>query len=90
MKIIFALWLAFLMALSDVIHAADAPGAMASPHYKQALRYVPKGADIIEIIETRENTVMYKGLYIKFDLNGACYMIYRGNYHFGLTMDGCG
>ena len=69
---------------------ADTAKALASPHYHQALKYVPKGAVIIDIIETRESRVMYKGIYIKYDLNGSCYMIYKGNRHFGLTMDGCG
>jgi len=81
--------IAMLLTMSTV-HAADTAKALASPHYNQALKYVPKGADIIDIIETRESKVMYKGIYIKYEINGSCYMIYKGNMHFGLTMDGCG
>jgi len=94
MKILFALWLAILMATSNVInqaHAADKPEILLSPHYKQALRNVPQGADITEIISTRATLTRWgvQPIYIKFDFDSQCYLGYAARGGFALTAISC-
>jgi hypothetical protein len=80
-----------LLSTMGIAHAADEPGVMKSPYYKDALMYVPEGGEITQIVPVRSDKMHQPIYYIHFDYQGSCYIATAGLWpRMSLTTVPCG
>lgn len=83
--IVMLLVITLLVTVSKA-YANDYHQATQSRHYNKAILYIPKGARVLEIIETR----LRQAFYVRYVFRHSCYMAYVGHKKFALTYEPCG